>query len=463
MRPSSLAFRLVASSAAWSLLVLLFTGFLLSSLFRSAVERTFDERLILTLDGLLASVEIDEKGELTETDRLGDTRYVFPLQGWYWQVSVLNDPSGRNLRSGSLLEKRLELPPTVFEPRDENGLSRFYFAGPEGNRLRVIEQKYSIDGTGDQLSFIVTGNADELNAEIDAFDQALFISLGVLAVGLLAVVLVQVWFAVQPLRRLREGLADVRSGKEERLQGEFPLEIQPVVRELNALLQSNWAVLERARTQVGNLAHALKTPLSIIKNEAHASDPGSGAKIVEQAAVMADQVDLYLDRARRAARARTLGAISDVRPVVLGLIRTLERLYGERNITVSVDCEDGLRFSGERQDLEEMIGNLLDNAFKWASSTVAVSVRKTRPKGEGQTEILIITVDDDGPGLPAEHRDEALQRGRRLDETKPGSGLGLSIVAETADMYDGSISLAPSASGGLQAALTLPSVRSRGL
>ena len=438
--------------------MLLLTGFLLSSLFRAAVERTFDERLILTLDGLLASVEIDDEGSLTETDQLGDTRYVFPLQGWYWQVSVLDDAAGRNLRSGSLLEKRLEFPSTVFGPRDENGLSRFYFDGPEGNRLRVIEQKYRLDGTGDQLSFVVTGNADELDEEIAAFDQTLFVALGALAVGLLAMVLVQVWFAVQPLRRLREGLASVRSGRTEMLNGDFPVEIQPVVRELNALLKSNQEVLERARTQVGNLAHALKTPLSIIKNEAGSSDTGSGAKIVEQAAVMADQVDLYLDRARRAARARTLGAVTDVQPTVVSLIRTLERIYGERNITVSVECEDGLRFSGEKQDLEEMVGNLLDNAFKWASGAVTITARSDDTKGRTQADLLVVTVDDDGPGLPEKYHEHALRRGRRLDETKPGSGLGLSIVAETADMYGGGISLAPSRSGGLQAKLTLPSV-----
>ena len=383
MRRNSLAFRLVATSAGWSVIILAIAGLLISSLFRSAVERAFDERLVLTLDGLLANIEFDDDGELSEAESLGDTRYILPLQGWYWQVSIVADPDAPDVRSVSLLEKRLAFPSTAFGSRDANGLSRFYHTGPEGHRLRVIEQKYQLDESGRRLSFVVTGNGDELDAEIGSFNQILFVTLAILALGLVMAVLIQVWFGVQPLRRLRDGLFSVRSGRSERLGGDYPVELTPVVRELNALLQANEQIIERSRTQVGNLAHALKTPLSVIRNEADASGAPLSDKIVEQAEKMADQVQLYLDRARRAARAHALGTITQVQPIIRGLVRTLDRIYEDKSLSIDVECSDGVRFLGERQDLEEMIGNLLDNAFKWPHET-SVSA----PRHSAQTQMM---------------------------------------------------------------------------
>lgn len=456
MRRNSLAFRLVATSAGWSVILLAIAGLLISSLFRSAVERAFDERLVLTLDGLLANIEFDTDGELSEAESLGDTRYILPLQGWYWQVSVVADPDAQDVRSTSLLEKTLTFPPTAFGSRDANGLSRFYHAGPEGHRLRVIEQKYQLDESDRRLSFVVTGNGDELDAEIGSFNQILFATLVILALGLVMAVLIQVWFGIQPLRRLRDGLISVRSGRSERLGGDYPIELTPVVRELNALLQANEQIIERSRTQVGNLAHALKTPLSVIKNEADASGAPLSDKIVEQTEKMADQVQLYLDRARRAARAHALGTITQVQPVIRGLVRTLDRIYEDKSLSIDVECSDGVRFLGERQDLEETVGNLLDNAFKWASGTVRISAATLGTNTDDGEVRLIIVVEDDGPGLPEHQHDDALQRGKRLDETKPGSGLGLSIVEEIVGMYNGVIELGPSEQGGLRVTLTLP-------
>ncbi len=460
MQHRSLAFRLIATSAGWSILILVIAGYLFSSLFRSAVERTFDERLLLTLDGLLANIEYDATGQLTEAADLGDSRYVFPLQGWYWQVSALEENSTTEIRSASLLEKRLVFPINAYDERDDNGLARFYEMGPEGHRLRVIEQKYEIDGAAEALSFVVTGNSDELEAEIAAFDQTLLVTLSILAAGLVMAVLLQVRFGVQPLHRLRAGLVNVRKGDAETLKDEFPIELQPVVQELNALLQANKEIVDRARTQVGNLAHALKTPLSVVRNEAEQAETASSRKIVEQAKIMTDQVGLYLDRARRAARAHAPGAVSDVLPIIDSLVRTLKRIYVQKTLVVTVETDQSLRFRGERQDLEEMIGNLLDNAFKWARREVVVRTRFQAPTQAPGTGSIIIIVEDDGPGLPREQREDALVRGRRLDETKPGSGLGLSIVAETVAMYEGDIRLGLSGAGGLQVQLTLPGSKS---
>src|SRR5690606_17066051 len=239
--------------------------------------------------------------------------------------------------------------------------------------------------------------------------------------------------------------------------GNFPSEIQPVADELNALLQANEEVVERARTQVGNLAHALKTPLSVIANEAQASRGQLSQKVSQQVEVMRDQINLYLDRARRAARVHALGSLTEVGLVIDSLVRTLQRINADRSIAVETDCPPGLKFLGEKQDLEEMIGNLLDNAFKWSAGWVGVRVAPVEDTAVLGKTWIELTVEDDGPGLPEGRRDEALQRGRRLDETKPGSGLGLAIVAEPAAMYGGSVMLGDSARGGLKATLRLPS------
>lgn len=456
MQRNSLALRLIATSAGWSIFILAITGFLLSSLFRSAVERTFDERLLLSMDGLLANIELDQDGHLIEAAALGDSRFVFPLQGWYWQVSSLEDPPKKEIRSGSLLEKSLNFPSDAYGQRDENGLSRFYHLGPEGNRLRVIEQKYQLGGSAETLSFVVTGNSDELEAEIASFNQTLLIALTLLAAGLVIAAFLQVHLGLLPLRRLRAGLIKVRTGHAAKLEGEFPSEIQPVATELNALLTANEETVDRARTQVGNLAHALKTPLSVISNEAAAWRNRAAGKIVEQTTIMADQISLYLDRARRAARSQVLGSLTEVQPVVDDLIRTLRRINAAKDLSVHIECETGIRFLGERQDLEEMIGNLLDNAFKWAKQSVTVRVKSRPARSNPGKDRILLVVEDDGPGLPPARHKDALIRGKRLDETKPGSGLGLSIVAETAAMYDGEVSLGTSSKQGLKVELVLP-------
>ena len=273
---------------------------------------------------------------------------------------------------------------------------------------------------------------------------------------MLAAIFVQVKYGLRPLQRLQASLTAIREGKSEKLEGEFPAEIQPVAEELNLLIESNAMIIERARTQVGNLAHALKTPLSVLTNEAGTHVGPFAMKVMEQTQVMRDQISLYLDRARRAARAQGLGAVTEIKPVLEGLGRTLQRIHRDKGIEVIVHCDPGLKFRGEKQDFEEMAGNLLDNASKWARKRVEVTADIGKATAIQGRIWLTLRVDDDGPGLPAEKRAEALQRGRRLDESKPGSGLGLSIVTETASMYNGSLVLDNAAIGGLRVLLKLP-------
>jgi signal transduction histidine kinase len=278
-----------------------------------------------------------------------------------------------------------------------------------------------------------------------------------LTVGLLLTTMFQVRFGLAPLARISQGLAAIRSGTAERLEGEFPVEIAPLARETNALLESNREIVDRARTHVGNLAHALKTPLSVIVNEATArgQDP-LAAKVREQAGLMCDQITRHLERARIAARATMIGTATEVPPVVTALARTMEKIHRDRDVAIDIDALRPARFRGERQDLEEMVGNLVDNACKWANARVAIEGVPEPAVPPTVVPRLRVIVDDDGPGLSPAERAQVAQRGERLDESKPGSGLGLSIVVELAQLYGGKLILGTAPIGGLRAELVLP-------
>ena len=457
MKANSLSFRLLASSTLIALVLLLSAAFLLNALFQQALERNFDQRLRAALDGILANVELTPDGTPKLQGPIADTRFSLPLSGWYWQVSAADKP-GILLSSGSLLEQRLVVPSNVLQLRDSDGIASFSSVDSEGKQLRVIEQRLKLFGSAQDFSFLVAGNFDELKAEVASFRQTLFGVLGLLGAGLLAALLAQVRFGLRPLTEMQHALNDIRSGKIEMLHDHFPGEIQPVADELNLLMQANFEIVDRARMQVGNLAHALKTPISVLTNEARDSKSPLAEKVKEQIDVMRDQVNLYLYRARRAARAQTIGSSTDVEPVLQSLARTLMRINQERNLKISVEVPATLRFRGERQDLEEMVGNVMDNACKWAKSHILVKGLQLSPNADDGRSWMLLSVEDDGPGIPATKRAEALKRGQRLDESKPGSGLGMSIITETASMYGGTVELSDSEWKGLKFNLKLPSI-----
>jgi signal transduction histidine kinase len=443
---------------AVSLVLLVLAGALLHHLFRATLERNFDARLEAIMNGLLAHVEVDEKGRPYLRQPLADPRFSLPLSGWYWQISPVRG-DGAELASPSLLEQRFTPPPEKAPERGPDGIARFYSRDLDGHVLRVIEQRYILFG-GRPHSVLVAGNFDELRGEVATFRTALAGVFLVLGLALAVAIFVQVRFGLRPLKRLHDQLWEIREGQREQLDEDYPREIRPVAHELNLLLRANREIVERARTQVGNLAHALKTPLSVLVNEAQATGGRLAEKVLEQVRIMRDQVNLYLDRARRAASATSLANRTGVCEVIAALTRTLRRIYREARIDIAVECEEGLTFRGERQDLEEMIGNLLDNAFKYARGRIEVRARLL-PTAPHARRWLEIRIEDDGPGLDPGQRALALERGRRLDETKPGSGLGLSIVRETAGMYGGRISLEDAALGGLAVVLLLPAAASQ--
>ena len=451
MRPNSLAFRLFASAAAWTLVVLPVTAFLLFSLYRQAVERNFDARLNVYLTSLVASTTAEGAKTPTAPANLGEPAFTIPFSGWYWQIKTL-DAEQPLFISDSLLDQQLKLPSQEGVTPDQTLTRRAYAPGPQDQRLRVVEREIRPAGAqSTPYSYAIAGDAAEIERDLAEFRMMLIAALGVLGLGLVVATLFQVRFGLAPLRAIRHDLAAIRSGDAERLEGELPTEIRPLQQELNALIQSNREIVDRARTHVGNLAHALKTPLSVITNEAREKDGPLAGKVIEQAELMRNQITHHLDRARVAARSGAIGDITDVDGVLNGLKRALDRIYEGRALELDVRSDAGLKFQGEKQDFEEMVGNLLDNACKWAKSRVWVTA--TRAGGASNFEVL---VDDNGPGLTEAERERAVKRGQRLDETKSGSGLGLSIVAELAHLYKGRFELEPSPQGGLRARLELP-------
>jgi signal transduction histidine kinase len=458
MRANSLALRLFLTATAWTVVILMVTGVALSGLYRHAVERAFDRRLGVYLKTLVADVASPEESSEKFPQSLGEPLFELPLSGWYWQVTRTDQEKPEVRSSRSLWDGGLPHLETLGVPPGLGGAREGYVQGPEDQRLRLIERPIDL---GDEGRFLVAvaGDAAEIDDEIWSFDQALIMTFTALAAVLLLTTMFQVRFGLAPLQRISASLAAIRSGAAERLEGTFPDEIAPLARETNALIDANRDIVERARTHVGNLAHALKTPLSVIVNEAATRpDDPFAAKLREQTDIMRDQVARHLERARIAAGLTVVGTVTEVKPVVVALARTMEKIYPDRGIAIDVEALDGSRFRGERQDLEEMVGNLVDNACKWANSRVSVEVVGGRPSSEAERQTVRLVVDDDGPGLsPAECEEvQAARRGRRLDETRPGSGLGLSIVVELADLYGGALSLGTAPIGGLRAELILP-------
>jgi signal transduction histidine kinase len=456
MRSSSLATRLFLSATAWVVVILLITGVILSSVYRDATERAFDRRLNLYLRTLVAEVATPDEPPDHQFQSLGEPLFELPLSGWYWQI-IRTDTDKEEVRaSRSLWDKKLPKLEDHGAELSAAGIRLGYVDGPEGQTLRMVERPVDLGADGKFL-VDVAGDATEIFDETRNFDYYLGGTFLALSIVLVLTTIFQVRFGLAPLKRISDSIADIRSGRAERLEGEFPVEIAPLARETNALIDANREIVERARTHVGNLAHAIKTPLSVIVNEAttHSSDLFA-AKVLEQADVMRDQVAHHLERARIAARLTIVGTITEVGPVVEALRRTMEKIHRDRGVAIEVSAGPKTRFRGERQDLEEMAGNLVDNACKWATSRVFIEVRAEQPAGAGATPMLRIMVDDDGRGLSEKERAQVSRRGQRLDESKPGSGLGLSIVVDLAALYGGSLTLGRAPIGGLRAELLLP-------
>jgi signal transduction histidine kinase len=448
----SLRLRLLTGTLVWIVAAIAIAGWSLADLFRQHVAEQFRAGIAIHLEQLTANLRIAPDGTPGLSMPLSDARLSHPYSGLYWQVDRLDGSlhtQGRGIiRSRSLWDSVLEVPADA--PADGK-LHQHRVRGPDGATLGMIERMiYPAEQPEQPLRLIVAADTRLISEPVEHFNGLLASSLGVLGLGLVVAVIVQVLIGLKPLGRLRRALAAVREGEAQRIDGSFPREVQPLVDDFNEVLTHNARIVSHARTQAGNLAHAVKTPLTILANAAARSDPSLSQLVNEQVEMARRQINYHLAQARAAAAANVPGVRSEVLPLVVSLVRVMERLHRDKAVAATiVDPSFEPVFRGEQQDLQEMLGNLLDNAWKWADSRVEISLQR-----EGGA--LVILIDDDGPGLASEQRQAVLVRGVRTDERVPGTGLGLAIVDDLAQLYDGSIELADSPLGGLRVRLTLP-------
>ncbi|WP_436162245.1 ATP-binding protein [Mesorhizobium sp. LjRoot246] len=454
--PRSLTFRVIAFSTVWAIVTLVVIFTLITTLYRQASERGFDSLLSAHLFNLIGSIGISDSGALTGAPDLGDLRFSEPNSGWYWSVEPASEGVHGDLHSSSMTTT---IPsPSVADVPFNASFQRSYPAeGIDGEQLEVFESEFVLDAKNRAARFRVMGNQSELEQEIATFQRRLLTYLSLFGVGMIAINAIAILLGLQPLRRVRNALAMVREGTAQRLDGRFPAEIEPLANETNALIENNRRIVERSRTQVGNLAHSLKTPLAVLLNEGRALGGAKGQLIAEQAASMQKQVEHYLQRARVAAQRDSVVYRTPVAPLVQRMVRVLQKLNPRTNLSLSLPATE-IVFAGEREDLEELLGNLLENAMKWAKSSVLVSVVPLTGKDD-PAGLFEIGIEDDGPGIPEDKAREALKRGRRLDETKPGTGLGLAIVADLVNEYGGILALERSGMGGLKAVVRLRSLQ----
>jgi len=456
-RRPSLVRRLVFLAAGWSLAALLASALVMVLLFQQSGLRRFDQNLAELIDNLVAGSTIKSDGSVA-APALTDLRALRAYSGKYWQIAQPSEGGGLRIlvRSRSLWDSELRGPANLVSrlAAKPGAPVSFDARGPLSEPLRARASQVKLPNSRVPLIFMVGEDRRDLDRDIRSFTTATATVLLLLGAGLVGAVVIQVRVGLTPLFALRREIAEVRRGKSDQILGSYPTELTPLAEELNALMAHNQDIVERQRTHVGNLAHALKTPLSVLLAEADLQ-PGSLASIVtRQAKAMRLQVDHHLRRARAAARAQGLGERTSVAEVLDELSRTLGRIYAAKPMTIDWDADEDLFFLGERQDLLELAGNAMENACKWGASNVRV-----RAQAESD-EQLTLTIEDDGPGLAPDQRAAVLARGARLDETAPGSGLGLSIMDDLIRSYGGALSLGDSRLGGLMVTLNLPSALS---
>lgn len=453
----SLRLRLLAGTLAWISLTLVVAGWGLDQLFQRHMQQQFQAELNVHLNQLTAAFYVDQDGQPAVLNPLSDPRFQEPFSGLYWQVDQLAEAAepavNGLLRSRSLWDSALEGPDNPQGNTDELGRAM----GPDGQPVMVLQRTVELpEDTVAPMRLMVAAQEALIAQPLGRFTRALLLSLGLLAVGLMLAAVIQVIVGLRPLGQLRRQLMAVRAGASSSIEGDFPTEVQPLVDEFNAVLALNAQVVSRARTQAGNLAHAVKTPLSVLANAAEKLDTDFARLVGEQTAAAQRQVDHHLVRARAAAMVQAPGVRTPVAGVLAALIRVMHRLHVQSGLQIQCDTEEGLAFRGDEQDLHEMLGNLLDNACKWAKQRVVVSVRSGPPDSPDDHRMLVFTIDDDGKGLELEQRDRIFSRGVRADERAPGSGLGLAIVRDLAELYGGSVCVDESPLGGLRAVLCLP-------
>ncbi|WIY53682.1 HAMP domain-containing sensor histidine kinase [Devosia sp. YIM 151766] len=448
LRKGSIAASLIWLSAGWLVLALVATGFLLSDLYSRALDTTLTQTLDFNVESLAGAL-LETRDPQNPDIALIDPRFERPRSGWYW---IIRDGEG-NLVNLSTSVVGIDLQ-GVGAAADALGRSTEVIDDPFGTRLRMVERSVSLGQESYRIT--VAGNLTEILALVDDFRGQAFIVLGAVGVMLAVMSGIVARIALRPIARLSEAVEAVREGESAEVSGSYPTEIAPLAAEVNELLRSNAQIIERARNQVGNLAHALKTPIAVLRNEAGAGKGALADVVSSETEKMSNMVSTYLERARLAARTSVVGKKADAAAIISRLARVMGKIHAD--VTVSFD-EPGSSlpwFRGDEADLEEMVGNLLDNACKWSRGQVGIALSAENGSKGRQ---LLVRIEDNGTGLSEDDAQKVLRRGVRLDEKTPGTGLGLDIVKELVDVYGGSLEFKQSPLGGLLVELRLPMAR----
>lgn len=441
----SLSRRMIIIAAAWISLLLLAGGIALDRVLTNAVSDNFDDQMEYVLTAMIASSEIGPDGEIRLNRPLGDQRFLEPNSGLYYQIS---GQGKEPWPSRSLWDRTLKVDYSHddTEPHFRNS-DEF-----QGEPLRILERVIVLPDSDTRWIFMVAASRESLDAQITELRTVLATAFAVLAFGLIILAALQTFYGLWPLRDVRREIAAMRSGRQHRLHDALPDEVMPMVNELNALLDHNEKQAEEARRHAGNLAHALKTPLTVIMNSATAQAPDLAETVIREATTMRRQVDHHLARARAVGRRGHSHSRAEVWQSLESVERAVGRLY--RHVRLDMAGSKDLAVRVERQDLDEILGNLVENAAKYGGGSVFVTV-------EDAGDMARILIEDDGRGIPEVERARIFDRGVRLDTSKPGTGLGMAIVRDVAEIYNGSIELDESEDmGGLLVRLELPKAAS---
>jgi signal transduction histidine kinase len=447
---------MIGVAAVWIIALLLIGGFALDRVLSRTIVDSFDNQLLFVLNSMIASAEIGPDGGVRFNRPPADQRFVEAYSGLYYQITDVPGDSCRKITEGalcdpsrSLWDRRLKVSTDHLDVKPHLYDSNEFSTPAHAEPLRIAERDVILPGSTVRWRFQVAQSREALNAQIHRLRSTLFWSFTALGAGLLVLIALQTLYGLWPLRRVRRDVAEIRSGEKTRIGHDFPAEIRPLTEEINQLLAHSEEQAEEARRHAGNLAHALKTPLTVVTNAATARAPDLADTVCREALVMRRQVDHHLARARAIGRRAAAHARTRVWESLQAVQRAVDRLHEGVTIDIAGDREAQVRV--ERQDLDEMLGNLVENAAKYGGGRVFVTV-------EAKGAMVDILIEDDGPGIPRERRGELFTRGARLDTTgKPGTGLGLAIARDVAEIYGGKISLEESEDlGGLLARLTLP-------
>ena len=444
---NSLAVRLFFSATIWIIFTLVSAGLLLSDLNEKTNFTAFDDRLNLLLETLIGASRVDSSDSITVVSTIGDPRFFQPYSGWYWQV---NNGTKTLVRSRSMWDQVFTSDKRLIGGRSQfidsvnqmNESDKFI----ETKKLHIIERNISFPGIDSPVTFIVSGDTEEYQQNINKFDNTLSVILFILGTGLMIAVFLQVKFGLLPLNKIKASLFKVRNGDEEKLKESYPLEVQPLASEINELLDHNAKIIDRAKTHVGNLAHVLKTPLAVISNEIKAEDNIMNNQVI----LMKRHIDRYLKKAHL----ESVGTFSREKINIIDLVKKMisifKKLYPDVQINLDESVQEAFVF-GSMDDLEEVIGNIIENACKYGKNKIEVEIRISEKNN------LQLVISDDGLGLSQEQMNKVFARGFRIDEQKPGTGLGLNIVKDIVETYmKGKVTLSKSKLGGLEVNILLP-------